>query len=104
MTEIKKRMTKFYDNTKVIKEDVQTCDHINIHQVQREYEMFQTFHAIKIDVEQMNAAYHKQCYYVEVKQCKCISFEPQAREGAFMIKNPMTKKVFLYGGVNHEPM
>lgn len=104
MASIKLRMAKFFTDSKIVKKELPTTGCLNTHQAQREFEIFETFHAIKRDVEQMKADYHNQFYYVQVKQFKCSSFEPQAREGAVMIKNPITKKVFLYGGVAHEPL
>ena len=65
---------------------------------------FETFHAIKRDVEDSEAKEFKKHYWFKVIQYVYSSWVPQAREGALLMNEPGTQKFYLYGGVANEPM
>lgn len=64
---------------------------------------FETFHAIRRDVENIDAKNNDKDYWVQVNSIEEDSWIPQAREGAHLIENPDTNNIYLYGGVPQEP-
>jgi len=64
---------------------------------------FETFHAIKRDVENHDAKECGKHYWFKVLQYQEASWIPQAREGALLLNHTGTNDFYLYGGVAQEP-
>jgi len=65
---------------------------------------FESFHAIKRDVEELNAQKTNGHYWFQAMQIEYRTWVPQARTGAVLINIPGTNIFYLFGGVNSEPM
>lgn len=67
---------------------------------------FESFHAIKRDVEELNAQKTNGQYWFQAMEFEYNSWVPQARTGAVLINIPGERfgTFYLFGGVNSEPM
>lgn len=65
---------------------------------------FESFHAIKRDVEELNAQKTNGQFWFQVDLFEEETWVPQARTGAVLINIPGTNIFYLFGGVNSEPM